>query len=77
MSGAPVGAVVSICYDAADPIEVGDHLRTPAGRCYRVLEVKTVKRGDNAGRRHRLTCLVTSEVPQGSRVHPLYWYSRG
>jgi len=74
---APIGAVVQITYDnSGEVISVGDWLRTPTGRAYQVLEVRTVQRGPNALRRHRLRCLVAAEAPDDARVHPLYWFSR-
>jgi len=80
VTSAPIGAITSITYDTDDGIEVGDWLRTSTGRAYQVIAVRTVRRGPNAGTRHRLSVLVAAEVPHGAppnrRVHALVWYKR-
>lgn len=78
---APIGATVSIVYDANDesPIVPGDYVRTRAGRCYHVLDARRVI--SVVPNRWRLSLIVIGEIPTdgdpAARVHPLVFYPRG
>ena len=81
MSALP-GRVVSLYYDSPRDVAVGDFIRTPSGRTYRVETVRVQQRGIHTGRKH-IGALVldpanTEEQPsEDDVVHPLHWYSRG
>lgn len=72
---APLGRVVSIYYDSPRLVSEGDALRTTTGRLYLLLEVRRQERGAHIGRWH-LKALVTDKIPEGTKVHPIYWYRR-
>lgn len=79
---APVGATVTITYDAAPDVEFRpllDYLRTPAGRLYRVLAAR--KMNSKHPHRWRLELLVVDQIPGDADptgyVHPLVFYPRG
>lgn len=79
MPAAPVGAVVSIFYDARRDVTAGDAIVTASGRVYEVASVRRQQRGKHVGRWH-LHCLVVvakgaTDIPY-RRVHPLRWYRR-
>jgi hypothetical protein len=76
MRGAPAGAVVRLTYDADEPVEEGHGLRTQSGRLYFVIEARHVRSGLHP-QRYALRAVVQVELPPGTRVHPLRWYSRG
>jgi hypothetical protein len=76
-----LGTTCSIHYDSplAKPVETFDVIRTRAGTCYRVLEVRIQERGKHAsGARKHLKCLriAPEDVEADDKVHPLHWYSR-
>ena len=75
MPAAPVGAVVSIFYDARRDVVAGDAIVTTTGRTYLVVAVRRQLRGRYVGRWH-VRALVQPEPPAGARVHPLRWYRR-
>lgn len=79
---APVGAIVSIYFDAGDtevgPVDVIETSRTK--RHYWVLAAKRQTKGKHAGRYH-LQCLVLGDdwatvVGTDPRIHVLHWYKR-
>lgn len=72
---APVGAVVSIYYDASAVVAEGDAIKTSTGRTYQVVAARRQERGKHRGRWH-LRCLVVDDHPPGVIVHPLHWYKR-
>lgn len=82
MGSAPVGATVTISYDASDDtlIQPGDFLRTRAGRAYRVLGSRRVR--GKYPHRWRLLLVVIEEIPHArdddpnAMVHPLVFYPR-
>lgn len=81
MSGAPIGAVVSITYDTKRELAEGHFLRTKTGRVYRVLEVRRVRRKDEVHYvtpRWAIRAVVDErELPdEHPKVHNLVWYSR-
>lgn len=73
----PLGTTCEIHYDSPRKVEPFDVIRTGAGTCYRVLEVRIQERGKHTGRKH-LECLriAPEEVEADDTIHPLYWYSR-
>lgn len=79
MGTAPVGAIVSITYDANDDTLVrdGDYLATNSGRFYKVLAARASPRRPG---RFYLRMLVVSAIdlsdPPATLVHPLVWNSR-
>ena len=79
---APIGATVTISYDASEdtPIVSGDFLRTDAGRCYQVLAARRVR--SVVANRWRLSLLVIEQIPSdgadpAARIFPLVFYPRG
>ena len=75
----PLGTECTLTYDTGADVEPFDVIRTePAGTCYRVLSVRAQEGGKWAGIRKHLNCvrIAGSDVEEGDRVHPLYWYSR-
>lgn len=62
-------------YDGARDLKAGDYLRTPAGSAYLV---QTIRQNRNRPQRKHLGCLrwPGNEIPDGAKVHPLFWYSR-
>jgi hypothetical protein len=62
-------------YDGCRDLQSGDYLQTPAGSAYLV---QTIRQNRNRPYRKHLGCLrwPATQIPQGARVHPLYWYSR-
>lgn len=79
---APPGRVVKLYYDSPRDVAVGDFIRTPSGRAYRVETVRVQTRGLHRGRKH-IGALVldpadlSQQPDEGDVVHPLYWYARG
>ena len=73
----PLGTECTLYYDSPREVEAFDVIRTQAGTCYRVLEVRIQERGKHAGRKH-LKCLriAPEDVEEDDTIHPLYWYSR-
>ncbi len=72
---APLGALVSLYYDSPREVVAGDALRTPSGRLYLLVDVRRQTRGKHIGRWH-LKAVVSDRVPDGTRVHPIYWFRR-
>jgi hypothetical protein len=75
MSRAPVGAVVKLYVDLVAVVVAGDIVKTEAGRCYRILAVRTQLNGKHIGRQH-LQAVVTDVVPERATVHTIRWYKR-
>lgn len=76
----PLGSIVRITVDwsGGRPLVPGDYLVTKAGRSYGVLDVTTVSRGPNAGRRFKVQCLVVErEKVDETRAALLAWHPRG
>ena len=73
----PLGTTCTLYHDSPRDVEAFDVIRTGAGTCYRVLEVRIQERGKHVGRKH-LKCLriAPEDVEEDDKVHPLYWYSR-
>ena len=77
MSGRPPGSVVGLYVDTTQRLLVGDVITTTTGRAYEVLAVRTQQRGQHAGRRQHLRCVVLPAVPDGEvPVLVLRWYRR-
>lgn len=62
-------------YDGARDLKAGDYLKTPAGSAYLV---QSIRQNRNRPARKHLGCLrwPAKDIPEGSRVHPLFWYKR-
>lgn len=76
MSKAPAGALVSIYYDGWQDLQVGDALKTPAGRVYVVAGARKQLRGKHVGRQH-LSCVVgDGETTISGNTYSLHWYPR-
>lgn len=77
---APIGAIVSITYDAPTGTAPrdGDYLRTQAGRLYRVLVARSMT--SKYPNRYRLELLVIDEIPSNAdpsaMIYPLVFYKR-
>jgi hypothetical protein len=77
MTAAPLGAEVSLYYDAARPIQVDEFLQTPTGRTYRIIGVRIQQRGKNVGRQHlRAVVSDPAEITEGDVVRVIHWYAR-
>lgn len=73
----PLGTFCTLYYDSPREVNAFDVIRTGAGTCYRVVEVRRQKRGKHVGRWHLKCVRIASEdVEVDDTVHPLYWYSR-
>lgn len=77
---APIGATVTITYDADIGVTLwaGEYMRTPAGRCYRIVDRYRVN-SSVAPNRWKVTALVIDKIPKrpGRRIHKLVFYPRG
>lgn len=62
-------------FDGARNLKTGDFLCTPGGSAYLV---QSIRQNRNRPYRKHLECLrwPANEIPEGSKVHPLYWYVR-
>lgn len=62
-------------YDGARALEVGHYLKTPAGSAYLI---QSIRQNRNRAYRQHLDCVrwPAAEIPEGAKVHPLYWYAR-
>lgn len=72
---APIGAIVSLYIDSLFEVSIGEFLQTPTGRLYQIVSIREQKKGQHIGRKH-IKALVSEKAPRGSKVHPIYWYSR-
>ena len=72
---APIGREVSLYYDGCQQLEPDNCLQTPTGRTYYITHVRVQTRGQHRGRQH-LRAVVVEKPPEGSKVHPIYWYPR-
>lgn len=77
MSAAAAGSVVSIYYDALEPVDVGDALVTRTGRTYLIVAARRQARGKHTGRWHLRCAVAEHTAPAGVRTHQLFWYKRG
>lgn len=76
----PLGTFCKIVYDTDYRIAEGDVVRTSAGTCYRVVEVRDVtERSIHFPYRKNLTCvrIASEDVEEDDYIHPLFWYKRG
>lgn len=73
---ARAGDLVSLYYDSPRIVKVGEFLQTTTGRAYLIDSVRRQAKGAHVGRWH-IKAIVCTEIPQGSTVHPIYWYKRG
>lgn len=78
---APPGRVVALYYDSPVQVAVGDFIRTPSGRTYRIETVRVQERGRHVGRQHIGGLVLDPDDPDqqptpGDVVHPIYWYAR-
>lgn len=76
---APVGAVVTITYDAGEGApQANDFLQTKSGRLYCVLAAR--KMASKHPNRYRLTLLVVDAIPRdvspSASLWPLQFYAR-
>lgn len=77
MSAAPIGANVSLYYDARRDVREGDFIRTTSGRTYLVTGARRQERGVHIGRWHLRCDVVPQDMPTAEDVvHPLTWYRR-
>jgi hypothetical protein len=76
---APAGTEVGLYVDLVARVQVGHVIRTGTGRRYVIDSVRVQERGEHKGRQHlRVVVLAKdAEVPPGTTVHQIYWYSRG
>ncbi len=72
---ATVGSLVKLFYDSPREINVGEALKTMTGRVYLIAELRKQIRGAHIGRWH-IKAIVLDEVPEGTKIHPIYWYRR-
>jgi hypothetical protein len=75
-AAASPGSVVSIFYDADEPIAVGDALQTKTGRTYIIVTGRQQARGRHVGRWHLRCAVAEGPPPAGVIVHRLVWYPR-
>lgn len=72
----PPGSLVSLYYDSPRPVEVGDYIRTPTGRTYRVETLRVQQKGSRAGRKHMMCTVLAPDEEVDGKIHPLVWYTR-
>jgi hypothetical protein len=70
------GSIVSIYYDATEPIAIGDALMTRTGRTYIIVTARRQERGQHIGRWHLRCAVAEGTAPAAVVVHPLFWYPR-
>lgn len=77
MRGKPIGSVVSLYYDSRTPLERDDVIRTPSGKCYRVITNRIQTAGKHAGRQHlRCEVIDPATVTSEDFVCLIHWYPR-
>jgi hypothetical protein len=71
----PAYTPCKLFYDGAIDLEPGHFLKTPAGSCYLVQEIRRDSKRDY---RQHLKCLrwPVEEIPKDAKVHALHWYPR-
>jgi hypothetical protein len=74
----PIGSTCSMYHDTDRDLGRYDVLRSRAGTCYRVVEIKRTKKLEEGGIRYTLTVLrITPHmIETDDKVHDFYWYSR-
>ena len=78
MAGKPPGSNVYLYIDAAEELKEDDVVRTPSGRCYRVVSNRIQTRGIRIGRQHLRAIVQEPDFTpdEDDFVLDIHWYSR-